>query len=170
MDLKPLSILTTTLFVFILGTYVFAKNPKKIINISFLALLYSSGAWALALFVISVGSRDEVLRFAGHVAFAAGPLMASNFLLFAYVFPQKRDEFPPLRIWLLLYAPAVFVSALGFTPLVMQDIVYVGGVVRPVYGKGIFIQIVFDIAYSGAALYLLARKYFTQASRSTPVH
>jgi two-component system sensor histidine kinase AtoS len=162
MELRSLSILVSTLLAFILGTYVFAKNPKRIINISFLALLYSSGAWALSLFVLSIGTRYEVLKFAGHMAFSTGSLMACHFLLFAYVFPEKSEEFPSLRTLLLIYVPTALVVAAGFTPLVMKDITYVNSSVRPVYGKGIFFVLIYDTAYSTAGLYLLARKYLSR--------
>ncbi|RJP14013.1 MAG: PAS domain-containing protein [Candidatus Abyssobacteria bacterium SURF_5] len=159
MDPKPISILVTALFIFILGTYVFAKNSKKIINISFLGLAYSCGLWALALFTISIETRYEVLKFAGHMAFATGALLTCNFLLFAYVFPDKRDEFPPLRTLLIICAPGALMALLSFTPFIMKDIAYEGEKVRPVYGAGIYILMLYHVACAFIGFFLLARKF-----------
>lgn len=165
MELGSSSILLTALVAFILGTYVFAKNPKKIINIAFLALMYSSGVWALSLFVINIGAEYEMLRLAGHMAFSTGALMACNFLLFAYVFPDMKDEVPPVRVWLIIYIPGVLLAASAFTPLIMTDITYIGKAVRPVYGKGILVHTTYVIADIVTGLYLLARKYSSNPGR-----
>jgi PAS domain S-box-containing protein len=165
MDLKPLSILLTGLLTLILGTYVYSKNPRKIINIAFLALTYSCGIWEQSLFVISIGTRYDILNFAGHMAFSSGALMACSFLLFAYVFPEKKDEFPPLRALLLIVLPGLFVAAMGFTSLVIKDIAYIGDRVRPVYGKAVLMQTLYVIIYVTIGLYLLARKFFRNPGR-----
>lgn len=165
MDLRPLSILITGLFTVILGTYVFSKNPKKIINIAYLALSCSCGIWEQSLFIISIGTRYEILKFAGHMAFASGALMACSFVLFAYVFPDKRDDFPPKPILFLILAPGLLVAVLGFTPFIIKDITYVGEEVRPVYGKGVMVQMLYVIAYVVVGLFLLARKYLKNPGR-----
>ncbi len=165
MDLKPLSVLITAVTSLILGTYVFTKNPKKIINISFLLLLYGAGIWAFSLFLISITVRYEILKFAGHLAFAAGPVIVSSFVLFAHSFPEKRDEMPSVRTLLLIYVPGLLFAALGFTDLIMKDIAYVGTTVRPVYGEGISALLVFDVLFLAIGLSLLAKKYFGNPGR-----
>ncbi|NQU07700.1 MAG: GAF domain-containing protein [Candidatus Abyssubacteria bacterium] len=165
MDPKLLIILITALANVMLAAYVLSKNPKKIINVSFMLFTCSAAIWSLALFVIGIARDYELLKFAGHMAFWAGALTSCNFLLFAYVFPQMKEGFPPLKVWLRIYVPGLIVAIAAFTPFVMKDIINVGNQVRPVYGKGIIIFLLYTFAYTGYGLLLLAKKYMRNPGR-----
>ncbi|RJP75304.1 MAG: GAF domain-containing protein [Candidatus Abyssobacteria bacterium SURF_17] len=165
MHIELLSILITALVNFILATYVLFKNSRRIINISFGFFAYSAGLWSLALFIIGSAKDPTMLKFAGHVSWFAGAMMACNFLLFAYVFPETRDEFPPIRMFLRIYVPGALAAVLAFTPLVMIGIRDVGTGVRPVYGKGILLYVLYCLAFTGYGLFLLARKYLRHPGR-----
>ncbi len=165
MDPKLLSILITAIGNFILGSYVLFKNPKKIINISFSLFVYSVGLWSLAVFIIGIGKSYEIVKFAGHVSWFAGAMMACNFLLFAFVFPQARDEFPSPKVLLYIYAPGALAAVAAWTPLVMEGVRYVNGVARPIYGKGILVYAAYCVVYVCCGLFLLARKYMKYPGR-----
>ncbi|UCD56374.1 MAG: hypothetical protein JSV16_11120, partial [Candidatus Hydrogenedentota bacterium] len=165
MDPKPLSILITALANFVLATYVFSKNSKKIVNISFSLFMFSVALWSMAIFIIDIGKDYEMLKFAGHITFFGGALMACNFLLFACVFPETRDGFPPKKLLFRIYVPGLLAAISGFTPLVLQDITYVGSRVRPVYGEGILVYTMYCVAFTGYGLFLLARKYVKHPGR-----
>jgi len=165
MDLRLLSTLATALANFVLGTYVFFKNPRKIINISFSLFIFSVGLWSLALFIIGVGKDIEMLRFAGHLSFFAGTLVACNFLLFTYVFPDIREGLPPTRVLLWIYVPAAIIAIAACTPFIMKDVTYVEAGVRPVYGNGILVFAIYCFTCPAWGFYLLARKYIRRPGR-----
>jgi two-component system sensor histidine kinase AtoS len=166
MDIRLLSILITALANIILASYVLFKSPKRIINISFSLFVYSVGLWSLALFLIGIGSRGgsyETAVFAGYFSWFAGAMMACNFLLFTYVFPQFRDEFPPQKNLLLIYIPGLVMGAsASLTRFVMEGIMLMPlqDIYRPVRGKGFYPFSAYCIFYVVLGLYLLARKYF----------
>ena len=92
MDLRLLIILLTTAANFAVAVYVLSRNPKRIINQSFFLFVLGACLWSMALFIIGVGRNYTLLKFAGHMAFFGGAFSSCNFVLFAYVFPQTRDE------------------------------------------------------------------------------
>jgi two-component system sensor histidine kinase AtoS len=169
MDIKLLSILITALANIVLASYVLFKNPKRIINISFSLFVYSVGMWSLALFIIGIGSiggNYETVVFAGYFSWFAGAMMFCNFLLFTYVFPQARDEFPPLNILLYIYIPGVAMGAVAsLTKFVMKGIIPFPDIYRPDRGAGFYLYAACSIVYVGLGLYLLARKYFQYPGR-----
>lgn len=165
MDLKLLIILFTTLANFAVSLYVLSKNPKRITNISFFLFVLGACLWSTALVIIGAGENYALLRFAGHLAFFGGAFCTCNFLLFSYVFPQTKDDFPPLKILLLIYIPGALAAIASFTPFILRDINFVGTEIRPVYGKGIIVFLLYSIAYCGYGLFLLARKYATHSAR-----
>ncbi|MBI4830590.1 MAG: GAF domain-containing protein [Candidatus Lindowbacteria bacterium] len=165
MDPKPLSLLIAALANFALATYVFVKNPKKIANISFALFVFSVVIWSLSIFIIDIARDYEMLMFAGHLTFFGGAAMASNFLLFAFVFPQTKKEMPSRKQFFFIYGPGALAAAMALTPLVLRDITYVGDRVRPVYGKGITLYTVYCLAYTGYGFLLLARKYLSRPGR-----
>jgi len=160
-----LSILITALANLILASYILFKSPGRIINVAFSLFVYCVGLWSFALFVVGIGKSHEIVRYAGHVSWFAGALMACNFLLFAYVFPQARDKFPPPKVLLWIYVPGVIAAGASLTRFVMEDVTQLGLTVRPVYGKGILLYAGYCIAYVGVGLFLIARKYFRYAGR-----
>lgn len=165
MDLKYLIILITAFTDSMAATYVLFNNPKKIVNIAFSLFTFSASLWSLALFIIAIAKDYQMLVFAGHVAFLGGALMACNFLLFAYVFPQGGDEIPPKKVLLAIYVPGALAAIAACTPFVMVGITYSDHGVRPVYGKGILLHTFYALAFSGYGLILLARKYLSHPGR-----
>ncbi len=166
MDLKLLSILITAMANMLLATYILVKNPKKTINICFSVFIFSVVFWNITLLLIAIGTDYQVVKFLGHVAFFGGALTCCHFLLFAYVFPQLKDEFPPVKALLCIYIPGALASLAAFTPFVMRDITNVGAGIRPVYGKpGIYVYAAYCVASVAAGLYLLARKYVSYPGR-----
>ena len=92
-------------------------------------------------------------------------MTSCHFLLFAYVFPEFKDEFPSPRVFLCIYVPGGLAAVASFTPFVMRDITYAAAGVRPVYGKGIILFMVYTIVFMAYGLYLLARKYWGSPGR-----
>lgn len=166
MDLKLLCILITAMANLLLAMYVLVKNPKNTINICFSIFMFSVAFWNITLVLIAIGTDYQVVKFMGHVAFLGGALTCCHFLLFCYVFPQLKDEFPPVKVLLRIYIPGALASLAAFTPFVMTDITNVGAGVRPVYGKpGIYVYAAYCIASLAAGLFLLARKYVSYPGR-----
>jgi signal transduction histidine kinase len=165
MDLKPLSLLIAALANFALATYVLLKNPKKIVNISFGLFVFSVVLWSLAIFIINIGKDHEMLAFASRATFFGGAMMACNFLMFACVFPEIAREPISKKVLFRIYIPGGLAAVAAFTPLVWEGIEYVGGRVRPIYGKGIILYTIYCIAFTGYGLFLLAQKYVKHPGR-----
>jgi signal transduction histidine kinase len=53
----------------------------------------------------------------------------------------------------------------SFTPFILKDITYAGTEIRPVYGKGIILFLLYSVSYVGYGLFVLARKYAKHAAR-----
>lgn len=165
MDPKPLSLLVTAFANFALAMYVLLKNPKKRTNISFGLFVFSVVLWSLAVFITHIGREHEMLMFAAHMTFVGGAMMAANFLMFAYVFPETADKPLPKRLLLGIYVPGGIAAVAALTPYVMSNIAYAGTRVKPVFGRGIVVFTLYCIVFTGYGLFLLGRKYLRNPGR-----
>jgi len=166
MDPRPLSLLVAALANFALATYVLLKNPKRIANVSFSLLIFSVVFWILATFIINIAKDHEMLKFASKAAFFGAVMMSCNFLLFTWVFPETGKEPPLKKLLPRIFVPGGVVAVMtAFTPLVSEEVVYIDGVARPVYGKGIVVFSIFCITFVCYGLYLLARKSWKHPGR-----
>jgi PAS domain S-box-containing protein len=148
-----------------LGTYVFFRNPRKIVNISFSLFIFSVGLWSLALFIVGVGKDVEILRFAGRMSFFAGALIVCTLLFFTYVFPDISEGLPLKRALLWIFIPGGIMAIAACTPFIMKDVTYVEAEIRPVYGSGILIYAAYCFTCPPWGFYMLARKYVRHPGR-----
>jgi len=120
---KESSLILSAIINIILGFYVLAKRPQSNINRSFAAYAFSLSLWSLSAFLFEVLSSRELLILAGRMAFFLGGFSGAVSIAFIIIFCQEDRSKPILIKTLPVFLIGLVFSALGFTPLVMKDIV-----------------------------------------------
>jgi signal transduction histidine kinase len=115
--LELISYILVIVFILILGTFVFTRNPKSSTNQSFAFFSLVVSSWISANYFSNQGAI-EIRLFANRFAYTAAMLSILGLLLFATSFPLKASKNRMTRV--LIYS-APFFFLLSFTSYVVKD-------------------------------------------------
>ncbi len=143
--------------VFLLGNFVYFNDRKSFINKIFFALSLCIVIWIFSVIVaVSSTDADTAVLFR-RIAFGSAALIAFFMYYFSYYFPkQNRGYRFPIELLTVSIAAIVVVSL--FTPYVLREVIYDGGVQRNIYGFGYYVfSIYFFFCLLGGAYNLISK-------------
>ncbi len=119
MALQIYILIFESILLLLLAFYVWLRNPKQAINISFFVMVLGAAVW-----VGTNGIFEETQsQLMGRLTFTGAIMIAAAFLYFSFLFPYKA-RFVKWYVHLLSIVPAVVLNAVLFT----SDL-FVGGVI-----------------------------------------
>lgn len=135
-----------------LGSFVYFKDRKSSLNISFFAISFSLAVWIFSSFMFWV-SRDPL--FWGRMMFVGPIILASAFCCFFHVFPPAN---PPVEFYkkVIFFTPAVIFLGTVPTDFIVREIISPSREV--IYGMGNAIFGIYFVFYMGYAFVLLIKK------------
>ncbi len=140
-----------------LGTWVWLRAPRELINRHFGMFSLAISAWIVSNVLVNLYAATNWGFLWGRLAFATGAMISVSFFLFVSVFPSPILHVP--RTLTVLFLAAGFVAFISsFTPLIVKDTTSSNGMLSVLYGPlhpAFGVYFVVSIAYS---LLLLKRK------------
>ncbi len=118
MEIKSIILFVITAISFVITGYIYGRNRKSHINLSFALLFFFAGLWSvgLGLFIIS-NNLDYAVVYAV-LYYIAAILIAPTFYYFSLVYPFPSLKIDKRKIF-LLYIPALILIILIVAPSVL---------------------------------------------------
>lgn len=152
-----------------LSIFIYFKDRKNIVNISFAALLFSTALWTLSLLLfLHARSPQEALWIRRLTPIGSG-FVIGFLAYFSLVFPRAEKIPSTLQKALIVLPPAIFSVASIFTNLMIKGILFTKG--QPLYfGQPIFgglyrIYSVYILGFFILAVFNLMRRYLKSEGR-----
>lgn len=150
--------LLTAFFNFILGIFVFLKNPKGASHRLLSALTVCFGSWSIAnYFSLFSQTPEQTLFWIRMVMFVTSP--AGLLLLFlAETFPEDKLELR--KSWTFILSSLSFLTAIStFTPFMFSSVSFQSGNIQPSPGPAIVLYAITLIGYFIAACIVLIKRF-----------
>lgn len=153
-----LSTIITTLSNFLLGFFVYRRNPKNEANITFFLLTISIAVWISTLYLYYVIPDPHWVLIIGRINYAA-PTLAIFFLFhFTYIFPEKTYKFHSILEWFTrIFTVLLFLVTIATPYIDKQEIVH-GAERTVVFGQLYPLWIIYFTVLAIVGLWLLVYK------------
>jgi len=159
MDTNRLVLLVVICANILLGTFVYLKDRKNAVNVSFYVLTGAIALWTLSIFMIVSVWHSSNPIFWARITYAAGTFMAASFAAFSVIFPYGRMQ-TARKFILPLYSVAVAFAVVSLSPLSIKEIIFENGaIVKTNYGVGNILWALYVVICLGIAFYDLGRKW-----------
>ncbi len=156
---QAISAFLASAFSFILGCYVFASNPRNLVNILFSILVFLNAVYALLLgLLLTVPSFQDSWLFP-RLLYAVPALIPVSFYGFCRVFPDTPASFDPRRFFMSHLPIASAMVFLSLAKAVITGTSQTPLGIRPTYGPLFILYIVYFVTYLTSSLIVLVRKY-----------
>lgn len=141
-----------------LGAYVFFKNPRSEVNVSFSLFCLSLALWSFTVTMLQNAQDSVSVVFWGREIYIGPILIVYFFLYFTSVFP--RETKPQIAVGKgVLFIPTIIFMIIAQTPLILETASLSPGGPVPKFGIGLLLFAVYFIAYFVYGLFNLTRKY-----------
>jgi PAS domain S-box-containing protein len=117
-----------------LAIYVFHRRHSRSLHYVFASFVFGIALWNLTNFAITLSFDPVMVRLFGHLAFAAGAVLATEFLVFTWFFPEGHLSLPPRPVRVAVGAACCAVTLLCFTTMVQASVVITPTGKHPVFG------------------------------------
>ncbi len=158
MEINEILLIIIALFNFIFAGYIYERNKKSHINISFALMFAFAGIWSLVVALFRSTSDPIVAQQYVSIYYIAAMLIAPSFLFFCIVYPFPSFLINFKKI-LQIYIAAIIVSIILLIPDVMIKGVLINDINQVELHWGYYIYFVVFILYILIALKMLIRKY-----------
>ena len=122
MTFYTISALINLITSFLLGFFIFLKNPKKSINISFLFLSISVSVWSLAYFIWQISSQYEGALFWVRILSIGSTLIPISYLTWVLFFLGLNKDKKRIFVLLLGYIISIIFLCFSFSNLFIKDV------------------------------------------------
>jgi hypothetical protein len=158
MDIKDIILIVLSAFNFIIAGYIYGRNRKSHINLSFSLMYLFAAFWSLGLALFTSTSDPIIVKHYVSIYYISAMLIAPSFLFFCivYPFPSFLNNFKNI---LLIYIPAIIVSIMLLIPDIMIKGVFIDDVNQVELCWGYYIYFIVFVLYILIALNMLVRKY-----------
>jgi len=102
----------------LIAAYIYYRGPKKQAHLSFTLTLMAAVGWTLCLWLVSNTRAEGWITPLSRLSFATGILAPAALLHFVHCFPNQRA---PLKKLALIYLPALGLSLISLTPLIVRE-------------------------------------------------
>ncbi len=157
-------LLIIALLELLLGLYIYNRDRKNAVNITFLLLTIGVLFWVSANSVLAFPTMS--VDFWYRLAYSAGIIICSSFLYFSWVFPYRLIFTNWLRKLITIVPIAVFVYLFFLTDTLIVDVKKTDLIAVVNYGNLFALYMIVFVVYFGWAFYSLIRKY----QRSNGMH
>ncbi len=117
-----------------LATYVLSRRHSRSVHFAFSGVILAIGLWNLANFGITATNDPKALNIIGRLAFSMGCLISSGYLIFTWYFPEKHHANPSRILRLAVVVVATCITALTFTHLIQERVIFTALGKQPVFG------------------------------------
>lgn len=157
-----IDILLVVIFIFelLLGVFVLANNPKRIVNKALAFFSFAVVGWGSSVLVVKYTESILAARF----AFAFGTLLILAYVFFAAVFPDRKSLKP--RFYLAALPALFFLIFSFFGDLLFTDFVVEGGAIVAERGVLYPLFVIFAIVYIVLSAFFLVNKYRTSLGKT----
>lgn len=158
MDVNRIALILVSIANMLLGIFVYSKDRKNAINISFSMITTSLALWTFGVFMIVSTWRKENPIFWVRMAYALGILAIPNITFFSLIFPDRKLSLK--KHIPFLYSIAIVLSALSFSPFLIKEIIFQSGrIIETHYGVVNAIYIIYVVTCLMYAFYNLGRSW-----------
>ncbi len=159
MDVNRLLLIFVFFSNLILGFFVYSKDRKNPINISFCTLTTFIALWIFGIFMVLTfwNSTDKILSW-GKFTFASGTFMASSFAIFSIIFRHENFQSVKTYVYLLALSSCIF-AVLSILPSSIKSVVFEEGKIKAYYGITIYIWALYELFCWLLILYSLSNKW-----------
>lgn len=148
----------------LLGLYIYNRDRKNAVNITFLLLTTGVLVWVSANSVLAFSA--ETINVWYRLAYFSGIIICSSFLYFSWVFPYRLIFTNWLRKLITIVPIAVFGYLFFLTGTLIVDVKKTDLIAVVNYGKLFALYMIVFVVYFSWAFYSLIRKY----QRSNGIH
>lgn len=120
MNISEILLILVAIFNFTVAGFIFGRNRKSHINISFALMYLFAAFWSLGLALFRIAINPNYALSYNSEIFIAALLIAPSFLYFSYVFPFPLFIIKVRKV-LYIYIPAVLMSILLLVPEVKMN-------------------------------------------------
>jgi len=140
------------------GLFIFLNGKEKESNQSFFIVTLAASGWLFCLYFLSNTKNPQIVLFLARLSYAAGMLAPAGLLHFVHSYPNTAtSQWKKYKI----YLPALIISLLCFTNLVVEDCqIHVWGV-KATAGKAIIIIITYFLIYLSLITIKIIKAYRT---------
>jgi len=151
--------LINIIITFSIGFFVFYRDFKEKINITFFLFSFSLVGWLLTLYFYYHTGFAEYLLIIGRLNFGFVELLVFFLFAFAYYFPIRALRLPlGLKVFFILETIIILVITV-FTNFISKEEHYLGvGQRSTEFGEGYIIFIIHFLAYAAGSIYILIWK------------
>jgi signal transduction histidine kinase len=159
MDIENIILLVISLLNLSLGFFLFFKNKKSRINVSYTFFTFFIFLWGFSLFIFRLTNNIALALFAMRLSYISAALIATPFLYFAFIFPDNVKLSFIKKFFITLFTLFIIILLINknflIDKLIYQD-----------YGKAVtlftwhyFVYGVYFILVFFGACYILWRHY-----------
>src|SRR3990167_4204425 len=121
MSTNNIASLVTFFITLALGLFIFVKNPKSKINLTFTFFTLTISAWVITNFFADIAKTPEQAAFWARATLAGPSIMPILLLYFSTIFPKQQVKFNKI-IWLILTIPSIVFLILTPTKLNIEKV------------------------------------------------
>jgi signal transduction histidine kinase len=159
MDIKQVALIFVFFVNLCLGSVVYLKRRKNLVNITFGILTISIALWTIGvLMIVSVWNHSNPILYA-RLTYALGTFMATSFAIFSLVF--SNEEHQKVKKYIYILCPtAIVLAIISLSPFSIKKIVFEEGrIVKTYYGFGNVLWAIYVISCLAIAFYRLGRSW-----------
>lgn len=152
-----------------LPIFIYLKDRRNIVNISFSALLFSIALWTFSLFLFLHAQTPEQALFFRRLTPIGSGFLIGFFLYFSLVFPRAEKKYSLLMKTLIFLPPILFAFASIFTNLMVKGFffqrdlpLYFG---KPNFGGMYKFYFAYIVCFFAMAVFNLVRRHSKSEGR-----
>ena len=150
-DFKVISLMSAVVLNIGFGLFVYLKNRKSLINLSYAIFVSLVGLWSFGLAMFYLVQTNSANVFWSNFLYFMGNFIAVAFFYFSLVFPSGNN---PPRGKLIFPVGGLFILFIlyFFTPHMVREVGYPAGIKTFIYGKyhflfDVHLSVVFTLAF-----------------------
>ncbi len=110
----------------VIGTFVYSRNPKKLVNILFGLFSLCVSGWSVGSFFENVIPNRNLAIFILRLNYLFGVWLPAVYVHFVYTFIDLRSKFSRLKLT-IFYSASVILSTFVFSPWFIKDLKLIKG-------------------------------------------
>ena len=165
MDIINILIIIVSLLNLLLGLFVFFRNPKSLINRSFLFIIISILLWSFGMIMYRFSDFESVV-FWCKILYLNATFTASTFLLFCSLYPENKINYKKIYLFYGLLINLFIIYLTFFTNKIILGVDYrIGNENVIIWGKLYFIYIIYILFFFFFGYLLLFKKIIQSSSQ-----
>ncbi|MDP2685514.1 MAG: histidine kinase N-terminal 7TM domain-containing protein [bacterium] len=158
MQFTEILLIIISIFNFTVAGFIFGRNKKSHINISFSLMYIFAAFWSLLIALFLISNDQHSALYFSKLYYVAAMLISPAFLYFSFSFPFPSFPIKLLKV-IYLFLPAVLTSTIILVPKILISNVIIDNPNQVELLWGYYLYSIVFLLYVLLALLVMVRKY-----------